>query len=428
MNTYKKIKSNILFNTKDFFNQTGKKTLEWLKNNKKFAIFFLIIFVLWASIIAFGSKRYADESYHYRQIRMFHAQEFEMAKGLTTIPGYHTLLSIPAYLLFDDLSLFKIRLLTFPLALLIIPILFLLSRKISPRNPWERTLTLILLPVAFVYYPLIYTDIFSTLLFFLAFYFSLNKKYHWAALVSIAAICVRQQNIVWHIFIWIYSYISLYGFNFSFKNILSYFRATIGFFIGIILFAIFVKLNGGIAIGDKGSHPMGIYLGNIYFFLSLTGILFWPILVKRIFTTKKIFKNKFTWIALGTATLVSGLLFFYPPELHGYNHDPRFIRNIFLNFIYNNRLILYVILVFVGILSLFSIKLQKLSNYLIYPFTVLCLLPSWLIEQRYTIIPFLLILLFRKEENSRLKNILKIYYLVLCMTLVFVLVKLRLFL
>jgi len=406
-----------------------KKITNWLKNNKKFTIFFLIIFILWISIIVFGSKRYADESYHYRQIRMFHAQDFEMAKGLTTIPEYHTLLTIPAYLLFDDLSLFKIRLLTFPLALLIIPIFFLLSKKISPHNnPWEKTLTLILLPVAFVYYPLIYTDIFSTLLFFLAFYLSLNKKYHWAALVSIAAICARQQNIIWHLFIWIFTYVNLYGFNFSFKNILNYFRATLGFIVGIILFFIFIKLNGGIAIGDKGSHPLGIYLGNIYFFLFLAGLLFWPILLKRIFTTKKILKNKFAWVALGVATVVSGILFFYPPELHGYNHDPRFIRNIFLSFIYNGHIGFYSVLVFLGILSLFSIKLNKLSNYLIYPFTILCLLPSWLIEQRYTVIPFLLILLFRKEEYYRLENILKIYYLILCITLVFVLVELRLFL
>ncbi|HBI17017.1 MAG TPA: hypothetical protein DDY52_02585 [Candidatus Moranbacteria bacterium] len=405
-----------------------EKIIHWLKNNKKFALVFLMILTLWVSIVAFGSKRYADESYHYRQIRMFYSARFEMADGLTTIPGYHAFISLPAWVIFDDLSLFKIRLLSLSTALFIIPIFFFLSKKISPPNPWEKTLILILLPIAFVYYPLIYTDIFSTLLFFLAFYLSLNQKYHWAALVSIAAICARQQNIIWHLFIWIFTYVNLYGFNFSFKNILNYFRATLGFIVGIILFFIFIKLNGGIAIGDKGSHPLGIYLGNIYFFLFLAGLLFWPILLKRIFTTKKILKNKFAWVALGVATVVSGILFFYPPELHGYNHDPRFIRNIFLSFIYNGHIGFYSVLVFLGILSLFSIKLNKLSNYLIYPFTILCLLPSWLIEQRYTVIPFLLILLFRKEEYYRLENILKIYYLILCITLVFVLVELRLFL
>ncbi|KKP57380.1 MAG: hypothetical protein UR51_C0019G0031 [Candidatus Moranbacteria bacterium GW2011_GWF1_34_10] len=367
-----------------------EKIIHWLKNNKKFALVFLMILTLWVSIVAFGSKRYADESYHYRQIRMFYSARFEMADGLTTIPGYHAFISLPAWVIFDDLSLFKIRLLSLSTALFIIPIFFFLSKKISPPNPWEKTLILILLPIA--------------------------------------AICARQQNIIWHLFIWIFTYVNLYGFNFSFKNILNYFRATLGFIVGIILFFIFIKLNGGIAIGDKGSHPLGIYLGNIYFFLFLAGLLFWPILLKRIFTTKKILKNKFAWVALGVATVVSGILFFYPPELHGYNHDPRFIRNIFLSFIYNGHIGFYSVLVFLGILSLFSIKLNKLSNYLIYPFTILCLLPSWLIEQRYTVIPFLLILLFRKEEYYRLENILKIYYLILCITLVFVLVELRLFL
>lgn len=411
-----------------FLKKIGKKTFNWIKNNKEFALVLLIIFSLWVSIIAFGSKRYADESYHYRQIRMFHAHKLEMGKGLTTIPGYHVLLVAPTFILFDDLSLFKIRLLTFPLALLIIPVFFLLSRKISPAHHLERTLTLALLPVAFVYYPLIYTDIFSALLVLLSFYLSLKKKYHWAALISILSICVRQQNIVWHLFIWTYAYVSLYGFSFSFKNIFSYLRSTIGFFIGIISFAIFVKINGGIAIGDKGHHQLGLYMGNVYFFLALAGILFWPILIKKLFEWKKIFRNNFFWIALISASLISLSLFFYPPELHKYNDSPRFIRNIFLTFVYAGHLKLYTALVFLGTLSLISISFHKLRHYLIYPFTVLCLLPSWLIEQRYTIIPFLFILLFRKEEGPKTERFMQLYFLMLSALLTLLILKTKLFL
>lgn len=404
------------------------KVFSWIKKNKKITLIFLIIFSLWISIIAFGSKRYADESYHYRQIKMFHAHKFEMANGLTTIPGYHTLLATPTFILFDDLSLFKIRLLTLPLALLIIPVFLLLSKKISPTNYLEKTLTLSLLPVAFVYYPLIYTDIFSTLLVLLSFYLSLNKKYHWAAIISILSILVRQQNIVWHLFIWTYAYVSLYGFSFSFKSIFDYLRSTLGFFIGLILFFIFIKLNGGIAIGDKNSHQMGLYMGNIYFFLFLAGILFWPILITKLFEWKKIFKSKFFWLSLILATAISILLFLYPPALHDYNYDSRFIRNIFLTFIYKNHLFIYASLVFLGTLSLFSIKFRESKNYLIYPFTVLCLLPSWLIEQRYTIIPFMFILLFRKEWSLKTEKFMQIYFLFLSASLTIMIIKTKLFL
>jgi alpha-1,2-glucosyltransferase len=54
-----------------------------------------------------------------------------------------------------------------------------------------------------------------------------------------------------------------------------------------------------------------------------------------------------------------------------------------------------------SIMSLSVTTLRNKSYYLLYPFTVLFLVPSWLIEQRYYIVPFSLFILF-KNEKSRL--------------------------
>ena len=51
------------------------------------------------------------------------------------------------------------------------------------------------------------------------------------------------------------------------------------------------------------------------------------------------------------------------------------------------------------ILSLMVTRLRQPFHYWIYPFTIVFLLPLWLIEQRYTFIPFALWILFRREED-----------------------------
>ena len=56
-------------------------------------------------------------------------------------------------------------------------------------------------------------------------------------------------------------------------------------------------------------------------------------------------------------------------------------------------------------LSLFVTEFKRKSFYLLYLFSFLFLLPSWLIEQRYYLIPFSLFILFKKEENKLVENL-----------------------
>jgi len=52
-------------------------------------------------------------------------------------------------------------------------------------------------------------------------------------------------------------------------------------------------------------------------------------------------------------------------------------------------------------LSLWTTSLHNRSNRILYLFTVLFLLPSWLIETRYLIIPLVLFILFKKDEDRK---------------------------
>ena len=48
-------------------------------------------------------------------------------------------------------------------------------------------------------------------------------------------------------------------------------------------------------------------------------------------------------------------------------------------------------------------ELKKKNLYLIYPLTVLYLLPSWIVDPRYIILPIALFLLFRREANAKVE-------------------------
>lgn len=391
------------------------RLISFVKKNPKHSSLLLTAITLWTSIILFGSKFYADEKYHYRQIGMFWKGRYEIIPMLTTIPGYHATISLFMSLT-DDLSVMKARIVSFLFSLICLFVFYLIAKK-QPENkdPVRKVLQFAFLPISFIYFPMVYTDLFSTLLVLLAFYFVIQKRFHLAAIISIVSITSRQNNIVWLVFLWMYSYFSIYRFSISLKIIFEHLRKTFLFPIGILAFGVFVWLNGSIAVGDKGSHQAGFYLGNIYFFLAIVGVLFLPVLVSKI--NKKSFQSKsFLFFGIGIGLLLALSFLFFPPVLHGYNFDTRFLRNIILTSIYQKYIWAYAIAIFLGYLSLYMMKLEK-HAYIFYPFVFLYLLPSWLIEQRYAIVPLALLLLFRKEEKNHNEWILVYYFILLSLCL-----------
>lgn len=69
-------------------------------------------------------------------------------------------------------------------------------------------------------------------------------------------------------------------------------------------------------------------------------------------------------------------------------------------------------------LSLIYISLTRLADgkfYPLYPFTVFALVPIWLIESRYAIIPLILFILFREISDRRLEWLTVIYFVLVSM-------------
>lgn len=393
-----------------------------------FWIFLSIAFLIWFCIIfslAGKDLLYIDEDIHTEQISLFLKGDMSLSPKLTLIPGYHFLVAgiykIIAWSLPENIVVF--RLISLILSLGSICMFYLFCKKNNVKNYFLRILQCIFLPISFLYFPLAYTDIFSLFLILAAFYTADSRRYGWSAIFSFVSVLVRQNNIIWVAFFWLYLYLMENSFSFSIKSVMAHIRRTWGYLVAFIFFLLFVWINKGLAMGDREMHQFGFYMGNIYFFFALIGVLFLPIFIKRIFSFKKIQKIEIIGIIIGAILAI--LFAYFRPSLHYYNFLTHFLRNNILQSAYYQYPYLYGLAIWIGAITLSSLKFEK-TWFLILPFIFIYLVPSFLIDQRYLIVPIMFLLLFRKELDSKTESILLFYFFLLCWVILYAVFKLGL--
>lgn len=396
-----------------------------IEKARLFWIFLSIAFLIWLCIIfslADVNVLYVDESIHTEQVSLFLKGDMSLSFQLTLIPGYHFLVAgiykIVAWSLPGNIVAF--RLISLLLSSGSIYMFYLFSKRNNIKDYFLRILQCIFLPISFLYFPLVYTDIFSLFLILAAFYMADSRRYGWSAIFSFASILVRQNNVVWVAFFWLYIYLMENNLSFSIKSVIAHIRRTWGYLVVFISFLLFIWINKGLVIGDREMHQFGFYMGNVYFFFVLVGVLFLPIFIRRIFSFKKIQKIEIIGIIIGAILAI--LFFYFRPSLHYYNFLPHFLRNNILQSAYYQYPYLYGLAIWIGAITLFSLKFEKIW-FLILPFIFIYLIPSFLIDQRYLIIPIIFLLLFRKELDLKTESILLFYFfllswLVLCVVFI----------
>jgi len=230
--------------------------------------------------------------------------------------------------------------------------------------------------------------------------------------MGILSLFIRQNNIVWLAFMCVFIHFEKYNFEFSVKIFQKSIRDYWIFIIGFILFIIFLIINKGVAIGEKLMHPSFLFrTGNIFFMMFLFFFLFLPLNISNFQKIIQHIKKNKKFIIIIAIVFSIYMLTFVNDHPYNYYLPRYFIRNRIL--LYFNSTFVLKTLFFIPIAySMFSISVTKLhrkSFYILYPTTLIFLLPSWLIEQRYYLIPFTLFILFKKEESK----------LVECLTITF---------
>ena len=361
----------------------------------KFVLFIIIVLSICFLIIK-DKPLIVDEKPHYAQIKGFTEGNFTLNPDLTTIPGYHYTMYFMAS--FFKVSSFQwIRLFSLFFSVLSIVIFFKLSKKIS-KNHRLKTLQFFSLPIIFPLFFLIYTDVFSMFFVLLSLYFLLAERYNLSGFSAIACVLVRQNNIAWLVFICVLIYYEKYRVDYNLEIFIDFLKTIWSFILGMVGFVVFIIINKGVSLGDTVNHPsFRLHSGNMFFMLFLFFIFFLPLNIANIM--------KFNRKSILIVILFFTLYIFTFTNNHPYNID-------WGNYILRNKILIYFsstpflkILFFLpiafSIMSLSVTTLRNKSYYLLYPFTVLFLVPSWLIEQRYYIVPFSLFILF-KNEKSRL--------------------------
>ena len=359
----------------------------------------------------------SDETHAYKVINKLIDNDHNILGYTSQFPGYHYFSTyILKYLPLpkDQSSLMaQLRFLSLIICLLSLILVYKLAKQLDPESSHLKTIQFFSIPILFPYFFLIYSDVFSTALVLLAFYSAKLKKYWLAGLIGILSVCIRQNNILWLGFVFIYIFFEDYSgtilydkakqsFQLAISKFVSFLKSTWVFILGFIIFTGFVIINKGVTLHDHNMHPLSIHFGNIYFCLFLFFFLFLPLnianlpKIKQLLTRQKhlipiiLFCTYLAW-----STFVND---------HPYNSAQHlwWLRN---------RLLLYIttmpfvkILFFTtsaySVLSLAVTPLHNKSSYIFYPISILFLSLLWLIEARYYMIPIAFFLILKKENSN----------------------------
>ncbi|ABN65819.2 glucosyltransferase [Scheffersomyces stipitis CBS 6054] len=149
-------------------------------------------------------------------------------------------------------------------------------------------------PLLFTYYFLFYTDIWSTVFVVLALTIVMSKpvrdyQAYCSGLLGLLSLWFRQTNIVWVAFILAVlverSVVRKRGESPNFlaqtsSFISSFFKnwfKIIPFVINAVLFAIFLKINGGITFGDKENHEIQLHVVQVFYCFTFIVLFTWPV-------------------------------------------------------------------------------------------------------------------------------------------------------
>jgi alpha-1,2-glucosyltransferase len=377
-----------------------------------------------------GVPLICDENTYNDQIQMFLRGDFSLTDGQTQIPGYHAFIALVAKLVGHS-SLPWLRGITLCLSMLSVVVFFATSVALDFSSGKLRTLQYLYLPIVFPYFFLLYTDIASLLVVLLMLHAAIRGRPALAGVWGAVSILVRQNNIVWVAFVLLLLLLADQERHTTLRGkvsgllrslatasaLRSSLRAYWPFLLTFLGFAAFVVVNRGIALKDqRGIHPFpAIFFGNVYFILFLGFFLFLPLLVAHARLIVRRLRTHPVLVALLLSAFYVFFLYTFKND-HPYNQSQAFLRNRILAFSCQDiwHKTTFFIPVALSLLSLSVVRLRDPRYYLLYPFTVLCLLPSWLIEDRYCMIPVVFFLLFvetREKVVEYVTPFLYIFYL-----------------
>ncbi|KAM6320586.1 dol-P-Glc:Glc(2)Man(9)GlcNAc(2)-PP-Dol alpha-1,2-glucosyltransferase [Aegotheles albertisi] len=405
----------------------------------------LLSCLLFAAISHRQRGPYMDEAFHVPQAQAYcQGRLLQWDPMITTLPGLY-LLSVgvvkPAAWLLGwtghvVCSVGMLRFINLLLAAGNFCLLYLLLLEIHGKNKavsgFQRilsTLTLAMFPTLYFFTFLYYTDPGSVFFTLFAYLMCLYGNHKTSALLGFCGFMFRQTNIVWTVFcagnvvaeelnkawetelqkkkdekisprrgsslnlIRILQFLIEY--LISPKKLVALTALTWPYIMLVIMFFVFVFINGGIVVGDRSSHEACLHFPQLFYFLSFTVFFSFPHLltrtrIRKFFLSLQKHPVQYSLIAVLSLFLIWKFTYVHKYLLADNRHYTFYVwRKIFQR----HELVKYV-LVPVYMFAGWSVvdTLQSKSIFWILMYFV-CLLavtvPQKLLEFRYFILPFL---------------------------------------
>ena len=366
---------------------------------------------------ALPSQFLADEVLHVSQILLLLNEQYRVIHSLEMPFGYHASVALFAHIA-DVRSVSGFRLISTLLCLPLIALAWQYYRSVTPSYPFIQALQILLAPLLWPFYWLLYTDVF-TLNFVTLGLLGLTSQTFWlSAITGSAALLIRQHTVCWAALFWLMGLSqrdffqharALLNFKNASRSALMQMRnmlrniliQTSPLAIPLIIFIGFALANSGISMSSSGLQKYALYPTQFYFLLLVLWWVLLPIHLANLFAIIGMLRRWWwAWLIVISALMALYLQSFEISHPYNFRSD-YFLRNWLLHFL-NDRL-RYRILAFIPmvwtLLSLSVALLRRPENYWLYPITLVAILPLWLLEQRYFMAPFFLWLLFRKPAS-----------------------------
>ena len=354
-----------------------------------------------AMALALSTRLQGDETYHYAQLHLFLRGDFRIFREyLTTLPGYHAAVAALLWLVGAD-SLGAARTINALFALAAAAAFHAIRRLLWPGTETVGTAQFLLLPILAPFFFLVYTDVLALALLLWAVYLALTHRHRWAALALLALVFVRQNEIVWTPFVALlaaWPRLRAHGWR-AWRELLA---SLWPYALPVLAFCAFWMWNGTISLSHEQAqlHPLTFRSGNPCFALVLCAVLLplQTLLASGDFVAALRARAWLALLPLGVA-----LVFWY--TFHADNPYNTFGPEIYPR----NALLLMIdhatawragaaLLAALAACTLCVTRLRPAGAFWLAPAALLALAASWLIDQRYAMVPLVLWLALREHR------------------------------
>ncbi|MGE0454584.1 MAG: hypothetical protein AB7O37_19945 [Vicinamibacteria bacterium] len=345
--------------------------------------------------------RYSDEFHHLRQILRFCRGEWVLDPKITVLPAYHALATVWATAL-GGCSLDRVRALSAAAGLLVAYACYRAAGRLRLPDPEARALLCVFLPVLLPYHVLAYTDSVSLAANMVTFSLLVGQRPRLAGLVAGASILIRQTNVAWAVLVCLVEIAESRPWAGGWSSLRELARRLWPAGASLAAFGAFVIWNGGVPVGSRGDHRLGLYSGNVFFALFLLGVLALPLVAWTLFLHRRRLAEPRLLALLAAA----GLLFAGTFRAdHPSNRIPGFLHNDLVAWVVSDPRIAgaFLVPVAAALAMLYLTPLARPSLWVIYPTALFALVPAKLIEHRYAIPWLVLFLLCRRGAPAPLE-------------------------